>query len=72
MGMEDEPKNFLILIAQTISLVLMWMMANVLIGIYFGLGFFEGTPDWKNYIYYAGFLISLFFLLKYIKRKWNL
>lgn len=72
MGMEDEPKKFLILIAHTISLVLLWMMINVLIGIYFNFGFFEGKPDWKNYIYYTAFLISLFFLLRYIKKKWNL
>ena len=70
--MEDEPKKLLILIVNTIALVLLWMIINVLVGIYWGLGFFEGQPGWKNYLYYVCLLGSLFFLLKYLKRKWDL
>jgi hypothetical protein len=72
MGMEDDTRKFLILILNTISLVFIWMMLNVLAGIYFGLAFFEGTPGWKNYIYYLLFLSSLFFLVRYLARKWKL
>ncbi len=72
MGMEDDTRNFLILIVNTISIVFIWMALNVLAGIYFELAFFDDRPDWKNYIYYAAFLTSLFFLIKYLMRKWKL
>ena len=72
MGMEDDTRGFLILIVNTIAVVLLWMIANVLVGIYFNFAFFEGTPTWKNILYYIAFLISLFFLIRYIRRKWKL
>lgn len=70
--MEDDTRRFLILIVNTISLVFIWMALNVLAGIYFELAFFDERPGWKNYIYYAAFLLSLFFLLKHLKSKWKL
>jgi hypothetical protein len=72
MGMEDETRNFLVLILNTISLVLIWMIANVFIGIYLNLGFFETTPTWKNYVYYFFFLSTLVWLFIYLRRKWKL
>lgn len=72
MGYENNTRTFLIMIVQSISIILLWMMLNVLLGIYLGYGFFEGKPNWKNIVYYIGFLISLFFLVRHIKRKWNL
>ncbi|MEO7523262.1 MAG: hypothetical protein ABIT58_04170 [Ferruginibacter sp.] len=72
MGMEDDTRDFLVLIVNTISLVFIWMALNVVAGIYFELGFFEGRPSWKNYIYYAALLISLFMLIKHLRRKWKL
>lgn len=72
MGMEDDTKAFLIRILQTVSIVLLWMMLNVFIGIYKNYAFFEDNPDWTNYLYYAFFLISLTALLIHLKRKWKL
>lgn len=70
--MEDETRVFLLLIVNTLSLALLWMMINVFIGIYHGLAFFEGSPDWKNILYYVFFLITLFLLVRHIYRKWKL
>jgi len=72
MGMEEETRAFLTKILQTISIVLLWMMINVFIGIYKGFAFFEDRPGWTNYLYYAGFLISLVALIVHLKRKWKL
>ena len=72
MGMESETKAFLIRIMQTISLVLVWMLVNVFIGIYKDYAFFENHPNWTNYLYYAFFLISLVVLILYLRRKWKL
>ena len=72
MGMEDETRDFLVLIANTISIVLLWMMINVLLGIYIGLGFFEGSPSWQNITYYLFLIVSLFLLVKHLKKKWKI
>ena len=72
MGMEDDTRAFLVRIMQTVSIVLLWMMVNVFIGIYKGYAFFEEQPDWTNYVYYAFFLTSLIVLIIHLKRKWKL
>lgn len=70
--MEEETRAFLTKILQTISIVLLWMMINVFIGIYKGFAFFEDSPGWTNYLYYAGFFTSLVALIVHLKRKWKL
>ena len=72
MGMEDETREFLVRILNTVAIVLIWMIANVFIGIYKGFAFFESQPDWKNYIYYVFLLASFIFLIIHLKRKWKL
>lgn len=72
MGMEDDTRGFLLLIVQTISLVLLWMMINVLLGIYFNLGFFDDKPNWKNIAYYLFFILSLTLLVRHIRKKWKI
>lgn len=72
MGMEDETREFLVLIVNTISKVLLWMMINVFTGIYLGYGFFENKPDWGNIIYYLFFLLTFYLLFKHLKTKWKL
>ena len=72
MGMEDETRAFLVRILQTISIVLLWMMLNVFIGLYQGLAFFEEVPRWYNYLYYVFFIGSFVALIIHLKRKWKL
>lgn len=72
MGMEDDTRAFLVRIMQTVSIVLLWMMVNVFIGIYKNYAFFENHPNWTNYVYYTFFLISLVALIIHLKRKWKL
>ncbi len=72
MGMEDDTRAFLVRIMQTVSIVLLWMMVNVFIGIYKNYAFFEDHPNWTNYVYYTFFLTSLAALIVHLKRKWKL
>lgn len=72
MGMEDETREFLVKIMQTISIVLLWMMLNVFAGLYKGLAFFDDSPRWYNYLYYVFFVGSLVALIIHLKRKWRL
>jgi len=71
MGIENDARDFLIAIMQTASLLLLWMMLNVVLGIYLKLGLFDQSPTLKNYIYYALFLVSLFFLIRHFIKKWK-
>ena len=72
MSMEDETREFLVRILNTVAIVLVWMMVNVFIGIYKGYAFFEDKPDWTNFLYYAFMVTSLAFLIIHLKRKWKL
>jgi ABC-type glycerol-3-phosphate transport system permease component len=72
MGMEDETREFLVRIINTVAIVLLWMMVNVFTGIYKGYAFFEDRPDWTNYVYYAFMATSLIALVIHLKRKWKL
>jgi hypothetical protein len=69
--MEPDVREFLVKIMQSISMGLVWLLINMSIGIYFEFAFFEGIPTLGNYIYYAAFLVSLFALIRYLKKKWK-
>ncbi len=73
LRMNEEPHivPYLIKIVNTISTILIWMIANVFFGIYLGYGFFEGSPTLYNFIYYAAALLSLGFLIRHIIKKWK-
>ncbi len=72
MGMEDEAREFLVRILHTVSIVMLWMMVHVFIGIYKGYAFFEDQASWVNYVYYVFLLISFGALIIHLKRKWKL
>lgn len=69
--MEPEVRAFLLKIVQSISMGLVWLLLNMTIGIYYGYAFFEDHPDFGNYIYYAGFILSFILLFRYLKKKWK-
>lgn len=69
--MEPDIKAFLILVMQSVSIVLLWMLINMTAGIYFNLAFFEGKITVWNIAYYI-FLISTFcWLIFHLKKKWK-
>ncbi len=69
--MEPEVKAFLVLIMQSVSVTLLWMLVNMTAGIYFDLAFFEGYPSVWNIIYYIFFLGTLLLLVMYLRKKWE-
>ena len=70
--MEPETRQFLLKIASSLSVSLLWMLINASVGIAFGFAFFKDTPTWANILFYGWFIISLVWLLFYLKRKWDL
>lgn len=69
--MEEETKAFLLLIVNSIALMLLWMIANLVAGIYLGLAFFDGSPGWKNILYYAIAAITLVLVILRLVKKWK-
>jgi len=69
--MEPDVKAFLLLIVQTISMAMLWLLINMTAGIYYDLGFFEGYPSIWNILYYIFFLTTLVLLIKYLRKKWK-
>ena len=70
--METETRDFLVRIMQTISIVILWMLVNVFIGIYKGYAFFENHPGLWNYLYYVFFLGTLVLMIRHLMRKWKI
>ncbi len=71
MGMEDDTILFLVTIMQTVSLLILWLLINIFVGLYLKFGLFENSPSLTNFIYYFVFIIGCFFLFKHIKKKWS-
>lgn len=71
MGMEDETRDFLVLIMHTAAVVIIWMMSNVFLGIYLGLGLFEDSPSLKNLAYYFVLVLSMAFVFLHLRKKWK-
>jgi membrane protein DedA with SNARE-associated domain len=69
--MEPDVKEFLIRILQSISMVLLWMMLNMTLGIYYGFAFFEQSPGWKNYLFDLFLIVTFIMLVIYLRRKWK-
>lgn len=68
---DPEVRKFFIRILNSIAIVLFWMMACATAGIFFELGYTNGKPVIYTILFYAGMLISLFFLIRYLYKVWK-
>lgn len=50
---------------------LFWMMACATAGIYYKLGYLNGKPLIYTILFYAGMLISLSLLIRYLYKIWK-
>ena len=69
--MEPDIKNFLSKVMSSLAMGMLWLVVNTTFGIGFNYAFFETSPSAGNYIFYAWFLLSLFLLIFYFKKKWK-
>ena len=68
---DPDVKKFLLNILNSVSLVLLWMMACATAGIYFELGYTNGKPIIYTILFYTGMLITLVLLIRYLYNKWK-
>jgi len=69
--MEPDIKNFLSKVMSSLAMGMLWLVVNTTFGIGFNYAFFETSPSAGNYIFYAWFIVSLFFLVLYFRKKWK-
>ena len=68
---DPDVKKFLLKVLNSVSLVLLWMMACATAGIYFELGYTNGTPLIYIILFYVGVLITLILLIRYLYNTWK-
>jgi hypothetical protein len=69
--MDQETILFLKRIAESIGVLLIWMLANIFAGIYKGYAFFTHQPSWQNIVYYILFIVTGIAVYIHIKNKWK-
>lgn len=70
-GWDPDVKKFLLKVLNSISMSLLWLMAGATGGIYYELGYSAGKPVIYTILFYAGMLISLLFLIRYLYNTWK-
>lgn len=70
-GWDPDVKKYLRKIILSVSWSLMWLMACVVAGIYYKLAWSHGQPVINIILFYAGMLITLFFLIRYLYNSWK-
>lgn len=70
-GWDPDVKKFLLKVLNSISMTLLWMMASATGGLYYELGYSAGKPVIYTILFYAGMLISLLFLIRYLYTTWK-
>jgi hypothetical protein len=68
---DPDVKKFLLKVLNSVCLVLLWMMVCATAGIYFELGYTDGKPLIYTILFYAGMVISLLFLVRYLYKTWK-
>ena len=69
--MEPGIKEFFRRLVTTISLLILWMMINVTVGIKYGCAFFDDGIRLSNIIFYIWFVGSFIALIWFYVRLWK-
>ena len=70
-GWDPEVKKYLKKVMGSLSFGLLWLMAGVTAGIYYELAYSNGKPLIYTILFYAGMLISLLLLIRYLYKTWK-
>ena len=70
-GMEPDIKKYLAKLLNSMSVVLLWLLINAMLGIYLEWAFFDDGISLVNIIFYLCFLGSFIFVVYYLIKKWK-
>ncbi len=69
--MDPEVRKYFWKIIYSFCYGMMWMLSNVMAGLYYQLAFIDGRLSLGNVLYYLYFILSLTGLIYYYYRVWN-
>lgn len=69
-GMDPEVKRYFRKIANSCSILALWMLSMATMGLFFGLGLYTNGLQWYNLVFYGIALASLGFMVYYFYRIW--
>ncbi|MBI5858198.1 MAG: hypothetical protein HZB42_11205 [Sphingobacteriales bacterium] len=70
-GWDSQVKKYFLKIIRSVSLGLLWLMACAVAGIYFKLAWLHGQPVIYTILFYAGMIVTLYFLARYLYNTWK-
>jgi hypothetical protein len=70
-GMEPEARKYLYKVLNSLCFGLLWLMLNVLGGLYWGYAIIEQRLSFYNVLFFIWFAFSLLGLLYYYYRVWR-
>jgi hypothetical protein len=69
--MEPEVKHYFRKIISSFSVGLLWMLIIATAAFYFELALIDGQARWYNYLFYAVFIGSLVWLIRFYYKMWK-
>lgn len=69
--MEEDASRLLQKVVKTLTAAIVWLLVNMIFGIYFGWMFFYDTPTIGNIIFYVFMAGTLVLMLRYFYRLWK-
>ncbi len=70
-GWDPQVKKYFLKILRSFSWGLLWMMTGVMLGLYYKLAYFNTNPIAYTILFYAGMLITLLLLIRYLYKIWK-
>lgn len=70
-GWDPEVKKYFRKIMNSFALGLLWMLASMTAGLYFGLALVDNGVQWYNLVFYIFFIGSFVGLLWYYYKRWK-
>jgi hypothetical protein len=70
-GMEPDARKYLFKVLNSLCYGLLWLILNVLSGLYWGYGIIEKRLSVSNILFFTWFVLSLAALLYYYYRLWR-
>ncbi|HCF64367.1 MAG TPA: hypothetical protein DEU93_09620 [Chitinophagaceae bacterium] len=67
----QNTRMFLMRIAQSIGMGLLWMIFQMGWGMYFEWAYIGSVPAWMNGVFYVQFVITAWWVVRYIRNKWK-
>ena len=71
MSKDQDARLFFLKIVQSVSMLILWMIVQIGLGMYFEFAYIGSVQPWLNIVFYIQLLITGFWVFQYIRKKWK-